>query len=638
MVEVQIDPESLPEVASNSVIRLGWRITILNAKLRQLSAIEHTVERLGQDVWQYSFELLLKWSKSSNGLQIIATVCEKEMQWTQSQCAQKVEEILSAITEDSARYKNADEEMEPCDIYGSARWANDIDLGRANYKYEQKHSGRFLLAPHSKNEHLAIPEAESHMHAVVCGPTGCGKSSTIFIPNLAERTGISAIVTEATAGNEQPDLFAKTAGPRKDAGQCVYYFNPDDLKSHRINPLSYVRTYGQAVEVARLLIENTSSKYTRDAKIWEDSESQLLTVLIMHAVGEGEHLGTIRRWLRLGSNGLGMLLMNSQIPEVREEFWAFFHNSTDGFKNSVLSGLMQRLNLWVNPRIVALTEATDIDFDQMSEQLFTFYMAVPAQKEHLTPLSALIFNFILQMVLEKNFKHSLGLFLDEFTNFGYVPGIAKALTIIRHKGIPATLGFQDFVQLKEMYGESNATLLFGQPGTKIFFRPRDLATARKISESLGTRTIVQRKTTSTGQIQEREIGRPLMDAGEIMALKKGHAIVFTPSAPPNLLKTFTWQDYEHAIKVPAPQFRALIVDEQLRKTCRETQNKPDWQKDWESHQSGKARTIRTTANEPQAESAKPEKAPRKESGKVNHADGRETDFGSREEEFREPNF
>ncbi len=49
------------------------------------------------------------------------------------------------------------------------------------------------------------------MHSIVCGRTGNGKSSTILIPNPIERTGTSAIVTEATAGSDDPDLFAKTA-------------------------------------------------------------------------------------------------------------------------------------------------------------------------------------------------------------------------------------------------------------------------------------------------------------------------------------------------------------------------------------------------------------------------------------------
>ncbi|WP_436440815.1 type IV secretory system conjugative DNA transfer family protein, partial [Enterococcus faecium] len=53
-----------------------------------------------------------------------------------------------------------------------------------------------------------------------------------------------------------PDLFSKTAGFRKMAGHEIYYFNPDDMRSVRINPISHIRTYSQAADVASLIIKN----------------------------------------------------------------------------------------------------------------------------------------------------------------------------------------------------------------------------------------------------------------------------------------------------------------------------------------------------------------------------------------------
>jgi type IV secretion system protein VirD4 len=421
------------------------------------------------------------------------------------------------------------------------------------------------------------------MHALVCGPTGTGKTSSIFIPNLVERIGVSAIVTEATAGRgDAPDLFSKTSGFRKMAGHEIYYFNPDDMRSVRINPISHIKTYAQAAEVASLIIKNTSSPFTKDAKVWEDSESQLLIALILHAVGEGQDLGSIRRLLRRGADEIGLAIMNSVFQEAKDEFWGFYNNTTEGFRNSVLCGLMARLNLWVNPRVVALTEKTDIDFEVLTKQLFTFYFAVPAKQEHLKPLAALIFNFLLESSLDREFQKPLALFLDEFLNYGYIPGMPEALTIIRHKHIPITLGIQDQVQLRKVYGDDNATLLFGQPGTKIFFKPRDLGTAKKIAEMLGTQTIIERKLNSSGHIMEREFGRPLLNPGELMSLGKNQAIVLTPSTPPVKMSTFHWHDYVAPTSYPPPEFRVLDVNESLELACRETATKPDWQKEWET--------------------------------------------------------
>lgn len=275
---------------------------------------------------------------------------------------------------------------------------------------------------------------------------------------------------------------------------------------------------------------------------------------------------------------MGQILSKSPVAAAHDEYRAFFKNSTEGFRNGVTSGLLQRLNLWVNPRIVALTEKSDFAPADLINQPFTFYFALPAQKVHLKPLAALAFNFIVDIALQEQFKYPLMLFLDEFTNFGYIPGIAEKLTIIRHRKVPATLGIQGYSQLEKAYGREDAALLFGQPGTRIFFRPGDHPTAQKISQSLGQKTVSERKMSSSGHIQEREIGRPLMDAGEVLALSGGKALAFTSSTPPMMFRYFTWKDHEEQAKILPPKRRMLEVDERLVIQCEQAKEEPEWQK------------------------------------------------------------
>lgn len=567
------------ELARTSLARQGWRIELINEALLQLTASLNKQERIRGTNWRYEFDAVVSWSRQGDQLvNVIVEVNERQNQWTAQECAKRCQEILIAIEQNAGVLQNIERDREPPTTYGSARWATEQDIQRAGYIGGVEDHRRLVLGPEADHKYLTVPAADTAKHALVCGPTGCGKTSSIFIPNLIERLNTSAIVTEATAGNEPPDLYFKTAGYRQLAGkQAIYYFNPDDLSSGRINPLDAVNSIDQAQNIANLIVQNTSKKFSGGDQIWETSERHLLTALILHVAGERGHLGDVRRLMKEGPEGMGTILANSSVHTAKDEYMAFYKNSTEGFRNGVTSGLMQRLNLWVNPKIVALTETTDLDLNALSEQLFTFYMAVPAQKTHLKPLSALIFNFIVDLALQKHFKYPLYLSLDEFTNFGYIPAIAEKLTIIRHRGIAAMIGIQDYIQMEKVYGREDATLLFGQPGTKVFFRPRDLVTAKKISESLGTRTVVERKITSSGQINEREFGRPLMDAGEIMALNDQKAIVFTPATPPVLLSRFTWQQYAQATLLPPPARRTLEVDDQIRKICTETKEQADWQ-------------------------------------------------------------
>lgn len=572
---IKVPFERAAELAAATVNALGWRIKFVDQSLKRLTAQDNKTEVTGRDTWRFEFDLSIRWKKSDANTEYSIEISERQMAWTEPQCKERCQAIIDGLKEDAVHLASSNNSS---DSYGSAKWADFDDLDDAGYVVFRGDHTRLILGPaEDPDEVISVPGPETAMHSTVCGPTGSGKSSTVYIPNLIERTGISAIVTEATAGSEEPDLFHKTSGFRKTAGQKIYYFNPDDLRSTRINPIEHLKTYDEASHVANLIIQNTSGKNSGGDKIWEDSERQLLKSLILFAMGEGGTLGDIRSWLREGPDKLGMLLMNSTYEVAQKEYWGFYKNSSEGFRFGVISGLMQRLNLWVSPKVVALTEKTDLDLNELPNELFTFYFAVPAQKTELKPLSALIFNFVLDLALQKKFRYPLNLFLDEFTNYGYIPGIAEKLTIIRHRNIPAMLGFQDYVQLRKVYGDDDATLLFSQPGTRFVFRPRDNTTAKKVSDSLGMRTISERKVTSSGNINEREFGRKLMSPDEIMALKRGHAIVFTPSTNPILLKTFTWQNYEHATSYDPPQFRKIEVDEKLKERCREASTKPEWQ-------------------------------------------------------------
>jgi type IV secretory pathway TraG/TraD family ATPase VirD4 len=103
------------------------------------------------------------------------------------------------------------------------------------------------------------------------------------------------------------------------------------------------------------------------------------------------------------------VLAQSLTEEARLEYRGFMNVSTENFRNGVLCGLLQRLRLWVNPRIVALTNKTEIDIKSLSQHLFSFYFAVPAEKEGIKAVAALVFNFIMNEVVlatdPKDMKH-----------------------------------------------------------------------------------------------------------------------------------------------------------------------------------------------------------------------------------------
>jgi type IV secretory pathway TraG/TraD family ATPase VirD4 len=170
--------------------------------------------------------------------------------------------------------------------YGSARWGTLEDIKKAGYwggLETVEPEGRLLVSPGEDGEMVLIDEDDTIKHAIVVGPTGSGKTSSIFIPNLVSRCNKSAIVTEARAGRDKPDLYWKTARYRAImGGQTIYHFDPDDLTSHRINPLDAVQTYDDARTLAQLIIDNTTGKNNYGDDVWPKSEVNMLTTLGLH--------------------------------------------------------------------------------------------------------------------------------------------------------------------------------------------------------------------------------------------------------------------------------------------------------------------------------------------------------------------
>lgn len=575
---VQAPLNRLAELLRTTLAQQGFRIDLVNDELCELSAQLVKSERVGNTNWNYEYRVIASWEPVEGGINVSMQVKESKNAWTVENCKTYCKEIMQGVVDRAARLQTLEKTQPKPNRYGTAKWATLEDVKQAGYWGGYEDSTRLIVSPGVDEEYLTISPEDSAKHAIVCGPTGSGKTSAVFIPNLIDRLQTSAIVTEATAGNEAPDLYQKTSAWRWMQGkQKIFYFNPDDLRSDPINPIDVVKGYADAQDLSRLLIENTTSKNNYGDDVWPKSEANLLTILIAHAAAIGENFGYIRRILREGPEGLIPILGASPVMEVREEFRGFSNTARDGFKYGVIAGLMQRLALWVNPRICALTGSTGIDLESLQRELFTFYLAVPAQKTHLKPVAALVFNFILDQALKYDFAHPLYLSLDEFTNFGMIPSIAQKLSIIRHRNIGALLGVQDFIQLQQVYGKDDAMLMRSQPGTKIFFRPRTFDVAKSLSEMGGMTTIYERKVSSSGQITERESGRPLIDPAEVLAMDEGQMIVFTPRTPPLMLPRFTWQEYEDATSFGGVGKPELIIDERLVRECEESAKTPKWE-------------------------------------------------------------
>lgn len=539
---VVLPPGEFPRVAVNALFSLCYHNDLFDETDRRIIFYDQQTESYGTDTWRCHYHVVVTWIEKSCG-EVEYTVSVKEKNYGDSHidmCVERAGLIIEEIVKAAKRAREA----EVVDPPWKAKFASVEELQEEGFVLEggdsnerAPASGGLLLGKYEGRK-LWLPKRLAVRHTLVCGPTGSGKSTAIFIPNLIEQVGVSAIVTEASPGRMTPVLYRNSAGWRHLAGHKIIYFNPDDPRSTlRVNPVDLVKNFDDAQLLANLVVTNTTADTHVGDQVWSQAETHLLQALLLHVAGMREdlnepskkgdnaNLGYLRRLLRRGPDGMQEELATTKLAAARNEYEAYLNNSSPNFRFGVVSGLLARLTLFANPQIAAVTEVTDFSMDDLTNSLFTMYLSIPVHRQDYTPLAALIFNYAFTFLLNRldELKYPLMLFLDEFTNFGAIPGMSRYLTVIRNAGIGAVLGVQDLIQMEDVYREKQAQILWSQPRTKIFFPPADDRMAERISKMLGMMTDKEMVAVSA-QLSAREMPRPLIAASDLMFLKRKASI------------------------------------------------------------------------------------------------------------------
>lgn len=604
---VDTTPKELPVLAVNVLDRLGYQVSRASKQLDQILAVERLDEQVGRDWWRHEYRVVLRWSETSTGDSLVdVEISEKKGGGTQQDCRRRCEQVIVKLQEDARRAKHVSATKAKSTIHGGAIWGDENALRKAGYISNKPEATRLIIGKTKNNEYISVPELVTNAHAIVCGRTGVGKSRGFFIPNLMERLGTNMIVTEATPGYEPGELYTLTSGWRKQAGHRIYSFNPADMSSTRINPVDRVRMASQlekakeAEKLADLIIMNGSGEETRVDPTWDRSEKQLLVSLILHAAAaepEMGHIGAIRWLLLSGINRVRETMAKSKSDLAQIEFEGWLGSTSENFRFGVLSGLMTKLNPWITDQLVALTEKTDIDFEELRNQLFTFYIAVPSRSRDSKLIGSLLVNFLLDFLLDSKstMKYPTALFLDEFTNFGKIANIANILSIVRKAKLSLVLGFQNYFQLERVYSQKEAQIIFDQPATQIYFRQKNFKEARALSEALGRTTIEEVTVNDTGRVHEFIQGRALATPDELINIT-GEVIAFTNDTWPLKLPLTTPYAYEHAMAYPPPERPAHEITEHVRRRGRTIEQKDQQQPPNNSAENQSGGTSRNRKN------------------------------------------
>ena len=442
----------------------------------------------------------------------------------------------------------------PSNPLGDAAFQDIASIRRGKWFRKEGHifgrMGRNILRRHDDRHHLVI------------GPTRSGKGVGYVIPNALMFPG-SMIVTDLKG-----EIYQHTAGYRKANGHQVFLFSPGASKTHRWNPMDFVRQDrgSRTIDIqnmASILIPETLGS---DNAVWQGTAQQVIAGVISYVL-ESSHYRNRRNLGEVHgifNAGVDLQVLMKLIKEKEPDLSRFTKDSFNAYislneraARSALLDIQKAMQPFRNERVIAATNVTDIDLASMRRRPVSIYLA--PNISDVTILRPLLTLFVQQSMdlLTREFDPSAlpaYFLLDEFRQLKRMDEIMNKLPYVAGYNIKMAFIIQDLKSLDEIYGETSRHSLLGNCGLQLILGANDQATAEYASRALGKKTIRYKsesrtlelmglpRRTKVEQIRERDLMMPQevrqMPEDRMLLLVEGQRAIFGQKLRFHELATF----------------------------------------------------------------------------------------------------
>ncbi len=212
---------------------------------------------------------------------------------------------------------------------------------------------------------------------------------------------------------------------------------------------------------------------------------------------------------------------------------------------SYMSIALDKLSMFNDEGLCALTSATDIRPTTFADQPTALFLKIPDEKDTRHALAAVFVLCIYKALIkvasareDLSLPRNVFFILDEFGNMPKIEKFDKMITVGRSRKIWFEMIVQSFAQLKNVYGETVADIVKGNCGIKLFIGSNDMPTCEEFSKMCGNMT-VRTTSTSTGlkdktnniNVSTQTQVRPLIYPSDLTRLNSakstGNSIVVT---------------------------------------------------------------------------------------------------------------
>ena len=427
------------------------------------------------------------------------------------------------------------------------------------------------------DEIITLPDSykDLNRNIFIIGASGSGKSRKFLIPNIlkiAEQD--EKIENEIKKGKNivctdpKGDLYCKCCRILEKRGYKVKLFNlVAPLYSDGIDLIKFIETPLDAQIFAQVVITTTQDVGSKKGdEFWQTTQENLLKALLLHIVFEVEDES------KKNMEYLYSIISSGDIKKVDTVFqkskgitkmaYNIYAQATDSIKQSVITGLATKLQIFQLDEINAITQRNDIDFSELDNEKVAIFCVTSDMDTTMNFLNSLFFSFLFIKTIriadnnkEKRLHRDLNVILDEFPNIGQIPDFPQKLATIRSRGISAMVACQNVSGLENLYPNNLWQSIIGNEDIKIIMGLNDILSAEYFSKVLGVSTVANnsiRKTAGFDGMMDigkegiATVSRNLMNADELLRLDNMIQIVIIRGQKAFKCKKFDYSEYRMA--------------------------------------------------------------------------------------------
>ena len=308
--------------------------------------------------------------------------------------------------------------------FGTANWSN---IEEAKEVLSIGEENGLIFGKTEDGKTISLPEnTYLNKNVAIFGSSGSKKSRAFAIINILKQAelGRSLICTDPKS-----ELYKKTCVYLKKKGYTVKILNLINPEySDCWNPIYEVETETDAQVFTEIVIANTEvDSYNSGDQFWTRTEKNLLKALILHVAIELEdvdkkNMGYLYSILSSGDlKTVDNVFKNSK--GATKASYNIYKQATEAVRQSVVTGLATRLQIFQIDNIKAMTMKKDINLDLPGKEKCAYFCVSSDMDSTFDFLAGLFFSFLfirLTRQADKNkngsLKNQTYFILDEFPN------------------------------------------------------------------------------------------------------------------------------------------------------------------------------------------------------------------------------